>query len=66
MFNLGQTNLSNINQIYSSLEDCSVIGRVVKDCKEYMSEFHSIVSIVIRHFVCEANGIAYRLAYLAS
>lgn len=47
----------------NSTEDCSDIGRVMADCKDYMSEFHSIN---FRYVFREANGVAHRLAHLAS
>ncbi|KAL6178236.1 hypothetical protein ACLB2K_049755 [Fragaria x ananassa] len=44
-------------------EDLSEVGRVLGDCKDYMSAFQSIR---IRHIGREANGVADRLAHLAS
>lgn len=40
-----------------------LVGYVVEDCKEYMSEFHSIV---VRHLFREANGVVHRLSFLLS
>ncbi|XP_024158692.1 uncharacterized protein LOC112166150 [Rosa chinensis] len=43
--------------------DFSDVGRVLEDCKSYMTAFQSIE---IRHIYREANGVADRLAHLAS
>jgi ribonuclease HI len=44
-------------------EDLSDIGRIIGDCKEYFSTFNYID---IRHIFREANGVANRLAHIAS
>lgn len=54
---------SLISALYSSCIDCSEIGRIVEDCRDYMS---SISSANLCHIYREANGVAHRLAHLAS
>ena len=44
-------------------EDLSLVGRIVEDCKSFVSSFHSFQ---FRHIYREANGVANRLALLAS
>ena len=43
-------------------DDLSGVGRMLSDCKDYMRVFQSIH---VQHTLREANGVAYRLAYLA-
>ncbi|XP_062014464.1 uncharacterized protein LOC133730996 [Rosa rugosa] len=43
-------------------QDFSEVGRVLEDCKDYMSAFQFIQ---VRHIYREANGVAHRLAHLA-
>lgn len=47
----------------NSTEDCSDIGCVMANCKDYMSEFHSINFC---HVLREANGVAHCLAHLTN
>ena len=44
-------------------EDYSEVGRIVGDCKQYLA---TITSSTFRHIFREANGVANRLAHLAS
>ncbi|PRQ34116.1 putative ribonuclease H-like domain-containing protein [Rosa chinensis] len=46
-----------------NLEDRSEVGRIIDDCKSYLTSLHSIK---ISHVFREANGVANRLAHLAS
>ena len=43
--------------------DFSDIGCILDDCKEYMN---AIGSFTLRHIYREANGVAHRLAHIAS
>lgn len=52
-----------ISTLASSSDDCSEIGRVVKDCKEYFSEFSSII---FQHVYREVNSVAHKSAHLAN
>lgn len=44
-------------------EDCSEVGRIIEDYKEYLLAFNSVL---VRHINREVNGVAHRLAHLAS
>ncbi|XP_061993525.1 uncharacterized protein LOC133711410 [Rosa rugosa] len=46
-----------------NMEDRSDVGRIIDDCKSYLTSLHSIQ---ITHVFREANGVAHRLAHLAS
>lgn len=52
-----------ITALAGNCEDYSEVGRVVEDCKEYLASFSSIN---FRHIYRETNGVAHRLAHLAS
>ena len=52
-----------ITTLARSGEDLSDFGRIIEDCKALFSGFHSIR---VRHILREANGVADRLAHLAS
>ena len=54
---------SLVTALSSVGDDFSQIGRIVGDCKESMG---SLQSISIRHIYREANGVARRLAHIAS
>ncbi|KAK9943809.1 hypothetical protein M0R45_009405 [Rubus argutus] len=54
---------SIVTALSSVGDDFSQIGRIVGDCKEFMG---SLRSISIRHIYREANGVAHRLAHIAS
>lgn len=43
--------------------DLSEVGRIVEDCREYMTECSSFH---IKHVFREANGVTHRLAHFAS
>lgn len=47
----------------SAAEDCSEVGHIIEDCKDYLLAFNSVL---VRHINREANGVAYRLTHLAS
>ncbi|XP_062005922.1 uncharacterized protein LOC133723110 [Rosa rugosa] len=47
----------------TNVEDRSEVGRIIDDCKSYLTSFHSTQ---ICHVFREANGAARRLAHLAS
>ncbi|XP_061990636.1 uncharacterized protein LOC133709048 [Rosa rugosa] len=49
--------------LQSGEKNLSEIGRVLDDCKDYLRGFQSVK---IRHIYREANGVALRLAHLAS
>ncbi|XP_024179050.1 uncharacterized protein LOC112185076 [Rosa chinensis] len=52
-----------VTTLQREVEDRSDIGRIIDDCKSYLTYFHSIqVSYIFR----EANGVANRLAHVAS
>ncbi|KAL6197001.1 hypothetical protein ACLB2K_032614 [Fragaria x ananassa] len=44
-------------------EDLTEVGTIVHDCMPYMQAFNFVS---VRHVFREANGVAYRLAHLAS
>ncbi|XP_061999476.1 uncharacterized protein LOC133716838 [Rosa rugosa] len=52
-----------VNALKHGMEDRSDIGRIIEDCKSYLTSLHSVQ---IRHIFREANGVANRLAHLAS
>lgn len=43
--------------------DFSELGCIVEDCREYMKVVHPIQ---VKHVFRETNGVAYRLAHVAS
>ncbi|KAM5564827.1 hypothetical protein ABKV19_019070 [Rosa sericea] len=52
-----------IAALNSEEKNFSEVSRVLDDCKEYMCAFQSVR---VRHIYSEANGVADRLAHLAS
>ena len=52
-----------VNLLLSGMEDRSEIGCIIGDCKSYLTCFRSIQ---VSHVFREANGVANRLAHLAS
>lgn len=52
-----------VSALAASSEDHSEIGRIVEDCKDYMSALHSFG---FRHIYHEVNNVAHRFAHLAS
>ncbi|XP_024161206.1 uncharacterized protein LOC112168311 [Rosa chinensis] len=52
-----------ITALQHNVEDRSEIGRIIDDCKSYLTSFHPFQ---VRHIFREANGAANRLAHLAS
>ncbi|PRQ45142.1 putative ribonuclease H-like domain, reverse transcriptase zinc-binding domain-containing protein [Rosa chinensis] len=52
-----------IAALKSEEDNFSEVSRVFDDCKDYLSAFQSVE---IRHIYREANGVAHRLAHLAS
>jgi ribonuclease HI len=59
-----ETDCSALNTALANLEvDLSDVGCIVKDCREYLKNF---ASISVSHIYREANGVAHRLARLAS
>ena len=54
---------SLVNALSTEQEDFSEIGRIIDDCRVYTLE---VRPIHIRHIYREANGVAHRLANLAS
>ncbi|PRQ31117.1 putative ribonuclease H-like domain, reverse transcriptase zinc-binding domain-containing protein [Rosa chinensis] len=52
-----------IATLKSEEDNFSEVSRVFDDCTDYLSDFQSIE---IRHIYREANGVAHRLAHLAS
>ncbi|XP_024172036.1 uncharacterized protein LOC112178052 [Rosa chinensis] len=49
--------------LQQKVEDRSEIGRIMDDCKSYLTSFHPFQ---VRHIFREANGAANRLVHLAS
>ncbi|XP_024190430.1 uncharacterized protein LOC112194420 [Rosa chinensis] len=49
--------------LQQNVEDRSDIGRIIDDCKSYLTSFHSIQ---IRYIFRKVNGVAHRLAHLGS
>ncbi|XP_004296207.1 PREDICTED: uncharacterized protein LOC101297422 [Fragaria vesca subsp. vesca] len=52
-----------VDALHRDEEDLSMVGRIVEDCKRYTRSF---ISFRCRHIYREANGVANRLAHLAS
>ncbi|XP_062011139.1 uncharacterized protein LOC133727571 [Rosa rugosa] len=52
-----------VSALQQNMEDRSDIGRIIDDCKSYLTYFPSFQ---IRHVFREANGVAHRLAHPAS
>lgn len=52
-----------VNAVSTEQEDFSEIGRIIDDCRVYKLE---VRPIQVRHIYCEANGVAHRLANIAS
>lgn len=47
-----------------SYDDCSFVGHILEDCREYMSDFSSIITRHVFHEL--VNGVAHCLTHLAS
>ncbi|PRQ36979.1 putative ribonuclease H-like domain-containing protein [Rosa chinensis] len=52
-----------IAALNSKEENLSEVSRILDDCRDYMSAFRSVR---VWHAYCKANGVAHRLAHLAS
>ncbi|XP_062021093.1 uncharacterized protein LOC133737577 [Rosa rugosa] len=52
-----------VTALQGNMEDLSEVGCIVEDCKDYM---RAIPSCNLRSIYREANGVAHRLAHLAS